>query len=76
MGRTGILFALEQERIHADITTTAKGLGAGYQPIPAVMASEKVCDAIIAGSGKLWNGAHLREPYRCHRRRAGGNARD
>ena len=56
MGRTGSLFALSQEGIHADITTMAKGLGAGYQPIAAVMASEKVCDAILAGSGKLWNG--------------------
>ena len=56
MGRTGTLFALEQEGICADITTMAKGLGAGYQPIAAVMASQKVCDAIIAGSGKLWNG--------------------
>lgn len=56
MGRTGSLFALEQEGICADITTMAKGLGAGYQPIAAVMASEKVCAAILAGSGKLWNG--------------------
>lgn len=56
MGRTGSLFALEQEGIAADITTMAKGLGAGYQPIAAVMASEKVCAAIEAGSGKLWNG--------------------
>lgn len=56
MGRTGSLFALEQEGIAADITTIAKGLGAGYQPIAAVMASEKVIAAILAGSGKLWNG--------------------
>jgi len=56
MGRTGSLFALEQEGICADITTMAKGLGAGYQPIAAVMASEKVVVAILAGSGKLWNG--------------------
>ena len=56
MGRTGSLFALEQEGIAADITTMAKGLGAGYQPIAAVMASEKVVGAILDGSGKLWNG--------------------
>lgn len=56
MGRTGSLFALSQEGICADITTMAKGLGAGYQPIAAVMASQKICDAIVAGSGKLWNG--------------------
>ena len=56
MGRTGTLFALEQEGIAADITTMAKGLGTGYQPIAAVMASEKVVNAILDGSGKLWNG--------------------
>ncbi|MFK7836711.1 MAG: aspartate aminotransferase family protein [Sulfitobacter sp.] len=56
MGRTGSLFALEQEGIAADITTMAKGLGAGYQPIAAVMASEKVVQAILEGTGRLWNG--------------------
>lgn len=56
MGRTGTTYALEQEGIAADITTMAKGLGAGYQPIAAVLAAQKVVDAIEAGSGKLWNG--------------------
>ena len=56
MGRTGSLFAMEQEGVHADITTMAKGLGAGYQPIAAVMASETVVAAIQSGSGQLWNG--------------------
>lgn len=56
MGRTGSLFALEQEGICADITTLAKGLGAGYQPIAAVMATQRVVEAIQQGSGKLWNG--------------------
>ncbi len=56
MGRTGTAFALEQEGIAADLTTMAKGLGAGYQPIAAVLAAQKVVDVIKAGSGKLWNG--------------------
>ncbi|NKL21080.1 aspartate aminotransferase family protein [Rhizobium leguminosarum] len=56
MGRTGSLFALGQEGIAADITTLAKGLGAGFQPIAAVMAAEKVVAAIRKGSGLLWNG--------------------
>lgn len=55
-GRTGTMYALEQEGVHADIVTLAKGLGAGYQPISAVVASEKTCDAISFGSGALWNG--------------------
>ena len=56
MGRTGSLFALQQEGIAADITTLAKGLGAGYQPIAAVMAAENVIRIIKDGSGTLWNG--------------------
>ena len=55
-GRTGTLFALEQEGIAADITTMAKGLGAGYQPIAAVLAAEKVVKSIAGNSGLLWNG--------------------
>ena len=56
MGRTGSLFALEQESIVADITTLAKGLGAGYQPIAAVMAAKNVIRIMKDGSGTLWNG--------------------
>jgi adenosylmethionine-8-amino-7-oxononanoate aminotransferase len=56
MGRTGTTFALEQEGIHADLTTMAKGLGAGYQPIAAVVANETVITTIENGSGMLWNG--------------------
>ena len=55
-GRTGTMYALEQEGVHADIVTLAKGLGAGFQPISAVVASERVCETIRKGSGKLWNG--------------------
>ena len=33
MGRTGTLFACEQDGVAPDIVTVAKGLGAGYVPI-------------------------------------------
>ncbi len=56
MGRTGTLFALEQEGIGADIITIAKGLGAGYQPIGAVLVHARIMAAIEAGSGALANG--------------------
>lgn len=56
MGRTGSLFAIEQEGVCPDIITVAKGLGAGYQPIGGTLASEKVVAALEAGSGALANG--------------------
>ena len=56
MGRTGTLFALEQEGVGADIITVAKGLGAGYQPIGAVLIHERIVEAILAGSAVLANG--------------------
>ena len=56
MGRTGTLFAAEQEGIAADLTTVAKGLGAGYQPIGATLVSGKIRDAIAAGSGFFQHG--------------------
>jgi adenosylmethionine-8-amino-7-oxononanoate aminotransferase len=56
MGRTGHFFACEAEGICPDIITVAKGLGAGYQPIGAVLARESVVAPLIAGTGALANG--------------------
>ena len=56
MGRTGSLFACEQEGITADLICIAKGLGAGYQPIGAVMVSHDIRDTIRAGSGFFQHG--------------------
>ncbi|KRE16002.1 hypothetical protein ASE66_09505 [Bosea sp. Root483D1] len=56
MGRAGAMFVSAQEGVRPDLITIAKGLGAGYQPIAATMASERVAGAIEAGSGLLANG--------------------
>lgn len=56
MGRTGDYFAIAQEGVAPDIITIAKGLGAGYQPIGAMMASEHVVSALCEGTGMLANG--------------------
>jgi adenosylmethionine-8-amino-7-oxononanoate aminotransferase len=56
MGRTGTLFACEQEGISPDIVTIAKGLGAGYQPIGAMLCTGEIYQAIEAGSGFFQHG--------------------
>lgn len=56
MGRTGTLFACEQDNIAPDILTTAKGLGAGYQPIGAMLCTDTIYKAIEEGTGFFQHG--------------------
>lgn len=56
MGRCGAIFAFEQEGVVPDLVCIAKGLGAGYQPIGAVIASKKVYEAIVSGTGFFQHG--------------------
>ena len=66
MGRTGSLFACEQEGIAPDITAIAKGLGAGYQPIGAMLCSAEIYSAIENGSGFFQHGhTYLGHPVAC-----------
>lgn len=51
LGRTGTLHAIEQEGVAPDLMALAKGLGGGYQPVGAVLASAKIVDALRKGSG-------------------------
>ena len=66
MGRTGTLFACEQEGVRPDLVTIAKGLGAGYQAIGATLASRALYDAIVAGSGFFQHGyTYMAHPTAC-----------
>jgi adenosylmethionine-8-amino-7-oxononanoate aminotransferase len=56
MGRCGALWAFEQEGVVPDLVAIAKGLGAGYQPIGAVMVSGGIYEAIVSGSGFFQHG--------------------
>lgn len=56
MGRTGTNFAVEHWEVTPDILVTAKGLSSGYAPLGAVIASERVVDAIASGSGAFLHG--------------------
>jgi len=56
MGRTGSMFACEQEGVVPDMITVAKGLGAGYQPIGALFVSDVIYGAVQSGSGAFQHG--------------------
>ncbi len=56
MGRTGHLFACDADGIAPDILCIAKGLGAGYQPIGAMLCTTKIYDAIANGTGFFQHG--------------------
>ena len=64
MGRTGHWFATQSLPLVPDIIAIAKGLGAGYAAIGAVLSRQHVYDAIASGSrkftlGHTWDGAPL-----------------
>jgi adenosylmethionine-8-amino-7-oxononanoate aminotransferase len=56
MGRCGTMWAFEREGLVPDIVTIAKGLGAGYQPIGALVASRGIYETITGGSGYFQHG--------------------
>mgnify|MGYP005986360063 FL=1 len=59
MGRSGTLFAYQQEKIEPDIIALAKGLGGGF-PVGAVMAKAEVGDAMVPGThGSTFGGNPL-----------------
>ena len=56
MGRTGHIFACEADDVRPDIITIAKGLGAGYQPIGAMLCTADIYQTIADGSGFFQHG--------------------
>jgi len=61
-GRTGTFLSCEQDNVVPDIVTLGKGLGAGYQPVGAVMCTAEVYDSVAQGSGALKHG----QTYNAH----------
>ncbi|KAB7613784.1 aspartate aminotransferase family protein [Amylibacter sp. SFDW26] len=56
MGRTGHLFACEKDNVDPDFVCIAKGLGAGYQPIGAMLCTSQIYEAIQNGTGFFQHG--------------------
>jgi len=66
MGRTGSLYACEQEGVSPDILVCAKGLGAGYQPIGATIVTDRIYAAFRDGSGFFQHGhTYMGHPIAC-----------
>ena len=66
MGRTGTLYACEQDGVAPDLMSVAKGLGAGYQPIGAVLVTDRIHDAFRDGSGYFQHGhTYMGHPTAC-----------
>jgi len=66
MGRTGTTHAWQQEGVAPDIQAIAKGLGGGYQPIGAMLASARIIDTLRRGSGAFQHGhTYLAHPIAC-----------
>ena len=46
-GRTGTMFACEQEGVHPDLLCLAKGLTGGYLPLAATLATDEIDNAFL-----------------------------
>ncbi len=46
-GRTGTMFAVEQEGVTPDLMTVAKGLTGGYLPLAATLTTERVFESFL-----------------------------
>ncbi|KAI2626648.1 aminotransferase, class III [Hypoxylon sp. NC1633] len=66
MGRTGTLHAWEQEGVVPDIQAVGKGLGGGYQPVSAILASDKIVQAMSAKNAAFTHGhTYMDHPVVC-----------
>jgi adenosylmethionine-8-amino-7-oxononanoate aminotransferase len=52
-GRTGTFTAIEQFGVTPDLMALGKGIGGGYVPISAMVATDRVAEVLAEGSGGL-----------------------
>ncbi|MCA9071172.1 MAG: adenosylmethionine--8-amino-7-oxononanoate transaminase [Planctomycetaceae bacterium] len=59
-GRTGTLFACEQEQVEPDLMCVAKGLTGGYLPVAATLATDEIYNAFLGdpAEGKTFYHGH------------------
>ncbi|MFI5023680.1 MAG: aspartate aminotransferase family protein [Alphaproteobacteria bacterium] len=65
-GRTGRFLAAEHwPRARPDMVTLAKGIAAGYTPMGAVLAPDRMVDRVAAAGGFLHGHTYLTNPLSC-----------
>lgn len=57
-GRTGTMFACQQEEVIPDYLCLAKGLSGGYLPLAATMVSNEIYDAFSGGAERAFYYGH------------------
>jgi adenosylmethionine-8-amino-7-oxononanoate aminotransferase len=64
-GRTGKYFAAEHWGINPDIIALAKGLGAGYMPLGAMLAQDRIVDPVLDSGGFQHGYTYAGNPLAC-----------
>ncbi len=64
-GRTGTFFASEHWQIVPDILTVSKGYAAGYAPLGAMVAQERIVEAVLGAGGFIHGFTYAGNPLAC-----------
>jgi adenosylmethionine-8-amino-7-oxononanoate aminotransferase len=64
-GRTGRFLAAEHWNIEPDIVALAKGFGAGYAPLGAMVAHDRIINAVLDGGGFQHGHTYAGNPLAC-----------
>ncbi len=64
-GRTGTFFAADNWGVAPDIAVLSKGFGAGYMPLGAVVAHERVVEAVMGAGGFVHGFTYAGNPLAC-----------
>jgi len=65
IGRAGSWFAYQQWGVAPDLLTTAKGLGAGYYPIGALLCREAIVETVMSSGGFQHGHTYAGNPLAC-----------
>ena len=65
IGRTGAWFAYQHWGVEPDLLTTAKGLGAGYYPVGALLCRAHLVEAVMAAGGFQHGHTYAGNPLAC-----------